>query len=435
MTHQTRTAGRLATALLVIATWMSSPMPSLDPAPALHPNLLDAQQSGFALLVGRAPFTVRLWTEHARGWRHAWDGGGGSVLADGQPSAKVRFEHPGVYYPAVTVSLPWGPAVKLKQKIVVLDALPAASAPGRYGVNQDLAWDPADHVETEIDLMKAAGLQWVRMPIRWRMVMPRKDLERWKIQDQTVDASVSADLKILAVLDAVPVWWKGARQFDAARLNDFARYAHTVADHYRGRIGAYEILNEPNSSAHWPPRPDAHTFVQFLCAGYYAVKYADPANVVVVGGLNGNGLFLGWETSEGRDFLKTIYDSPARACFDVMAIHPFAHPIGNKLSGLQAWVDQARAYMRSQDDSRELWLTETGWSTGQNLWGHPTITEETQAAWVVSIYRDLRGPEKIFWYNFKDTEPNSNDPEHQWGWVFYDLELKPAYQAFADLRK
>lgn len=427
--------------LLVLVAGASFQISSVSPSPVLHPNLADAQQGGFELLVGRPPFTVRLWTENARAWRHDWDGGGGRVVAEDETSASIKFEKAGVYYPAVKVSRFFGPPVRLKQKIVVLDDRPAPAPAGKYGVNQDLAWDPPDHVDAELDLMKAAGVQWVRMPIRWRTVMPKRDVRRWSAQDLTVTKSLAADLRLLAVLDAVPNWSRGSGQESGARvpiaerLDDFARYAYEVADHYRGRIGAYEILNEPNSPEHWRPRPDARMFVKFLCAGYYAVKYADPAGVVVVGGLNGNGLSLGWEPPEGRDFLKAIYAGPARACFDVMAIHPFAHPTGNKLPGLQDWVDQTRDYMRAQGDGRPLWLTETGWSTGPALWGHPTITEQTQAEWVVAVYRDLQGPEKIFWYNFKDTRLNPADPEHQWGWVFYDLELKPAYSAFAGLEK
>ena len=86
-------------------------------------------------------------------------------------------------------------------------------------------------------------------------------------------------------------------------------------------------------------------------------------------------------------------------------------------------------------DLRELWLTETGWSSGRSLWGHTTITEEQQADWVGAIYRDVTGPQKIFWYNFKEDRANPTDPEAQWGWLRYDLTPKPAFKAFSDLRR
>ena len=118
-----------------------------------------------------------------------------------------------------------------------------------------------------------------------------------------------------------------------------------------------------------------------------------------------------------------------------MAIHPFAHPTENGVGVLQSWIDETKRFMAAQGDGRELWLTETGWSSGRSLWGHSTISEEQQADWVGAIYRDVVGPQKIFWYNFKEDRANPTDPEAQWGWLRYDLTPKPAFKAFSDLRR
>jgi hypothetical protein len=42
-------------------------------------------------------------------------------------------------------------------------AQPLTISAGKYGVNQDLAWDPPDQVVAEIRLMKSAGVQWLRL--------------------------------------------------------------------------------------------------------------------------------------------------------------------------------------------------------------------------------------------------------------------------------
>ena len=317
--------------------------------------------------------------------------------------------------------------------------LPLAIAGGKYGVNQDLEWDPPQQVDAEIRLMKSAGVQWLRLPLRWNWLETQPGHYQWDRVDSVVERARAAGLNLLAVLGGTPAWSSGMTRGDIAvgvhrdafaptRASDFADYVYRVLQHFHGRVQAYELFNEPNSPNHWQPAPDAARFIELLCAGYRAAKDADPHSVIVAGGLNGNGLSQGPEGS--RNFLKTIYAGQGAGCFDVVAIHPFTHPIEQGLAGLQAWVDETRGYMSARHDDRQLWLTEVGWSSGLHQWGHTTITEAQQAAWVGTVYHDLQGAQKVFWYNFKEVRRDPTDPEFQWGWLRYDLAPKAAYWSF-----
>jgi len=434
-------------AMSVLGACSGVPPAGVNVHPSLHPTLEDALAQGFQVVAGRAPYTARLWVDDADGLAVRWDTHGDGVTdAWGARPAPVRFARPGVYRPSVTLQAPGRSAVTLSTRIVVLGDAPAPLPPGRYGVNEDLAWDPPQQIAAEIALMKAAQVEWLRLPLRWNWLEPQRGQDRWDRTDTVVRQADDAELRLLAVLGGTPRWSSGLDggalprglrpdSFEPSDARDFAAYVYRVVDRYRGRVDAYEMLNEPNSPEHWAPRPNAARFVELLCAGYLAAKYADPGVPVVVGGLNGNGLSLGWEVPEARDFLKAIYAGPGARCFDVMAIHPFAHPTEDGLAVLQRWIDQARGYMDQQGDRRELWVTETGWSSGNTLWGHATISEDEQAEWLRDVYGKVTGPQKLFWYNFKETRANPSDPEAQWGWLRYDLEPKPAYGAFAALRK
>jgi hypothetical protein len=415
--------------------------------PVLHPNLDDALAQGFQLVVGHAPFATPLWLEHAVGFTARWDlDGDGAPDASGIRSQTARFTTPGTYEPSVTLSAPGRSDITLRQRIVVLGDEPAGTAAGRHGVNQDLGWDPARQIPGAVSLMREVGVEWIRMPIRWQWLEPQRGEDRWERYEGAVDQARDAGIEILAVLGGTPLWSSGIDRralprgvdwdsFEPRETSDFAAYVYRVVDRFRGRVGAYEMLNEPNSPVHWNPRPNVTRFIELLCAGYHAAKYADPSAAVVVGGLNGNGLTLGWEAPESRDFLRAIYASSGRSCFDVMAIHPFAHPTEDGIGTLRSWIAETERFMASQGDRRELWLTETGWSSGPSLWGHTTITEEQQAEWVRAIYREITGPRKVFWYNFKEDRADPTDPESQWGWLRYDLTPKPAFRAFSDLRR
>ena len=437
---------RLGLAVLLLLACATPQIVVAGPQPILHPNLADALSGSFTLLAGQAPFEARLWVENAAGYQAAWELGGAQPVAAGDGAGVVaRFNRPGVYFPSVRLTSPVRPTVTLSQKIVVLSGVPSPSPAGQVGVNQDLAWDFPEDTQPEAGLMRAAGVEWLRLPIRWSWVEPRAGIDDWTAFDRVVDQAHGAGLNLLAVLVSTPVWASGVSQSQVAqgvhadayaprRTADFARYVYQTVVHYHGRIAAYELMNEPNSINHWRPRPDAARFGELLCAGYYAAKYADPGSVIVAGGLNGNGLFLGWETPDERNFLPAIYAGPAARCFDVLAIHPYAHPTENGLAALQQWVDGTRAYMLAQGDGRELWLTEVGWSTGPHLWGKSTINEQQQADWVSAVYRDLAGPQKVFWYNFKDgTDTAMTNPEYHWGLLRDDLTPKLSFAALRAL--
>jgi hypothetical protein len=288
-------------------------------------------------------------------------------------------------------------------------------------------------------------VEWLRLPLRWNWIEPARGADRWDRVDGVITQASRARLGLLAVLGGTPRWATGPARalspglrpdrFPPADARDFAAYVYRAVGRYHGTIRAYELLNEPNSPAGWAPRPDAARFVELLCAGYLAAKYADPTATVVAGGLIGNGLSLGWETPETRDFLKAIEAGPGAGCFDVVAIHPYAHPTEDGVVALQGWIDATRAYMASRHDRRELWLTEVGWSTGTALWGHRSVSETEQAAWVRDVYDEISGSQKVFWYNFKEPRADPSDAEDQWGWLRFDLRPKPAYEAFAELAK
>jgi exo-beta-1,3-glucanase (GH17 family) len=142
---------------------------------------------------------------------------------------------------------------------------------------------------------------------------------------------------------------------------------------------------------------------------------------------------MGWEPPESRHFLEKLYYEDARNCYDVVDIHPYVHPVRQGINALQRSVDEARAVMLKYGDSRPIWLGEIGWSTALNAFDVPSITEEQQAQWVTAVFTTLKEPDKIFWYNFKNTGTDPQDEEQNFGLLHYDMTSKPAYKAFSDL--
>ncbi len=138
-----------------------------------------------------------------------------------------------------------------------------------------------------------AGVRWWRLHdyaayTAWALTEPEQGKYRWF--DREIDALRARGLSLLGVLERTPRWAAAPGSVDAdvsnrppARLADFANFARQVASHYRGRIEAYEIWNEPWSPTYWTG--DAEAYADLARAGAAAIAAGDPAATVVAGSL------------------------------------------------------------------------------------------------------------------------------------------------------
>lgn len=140
---------------------------------------------------------------------------------------------------------------------------------------------------------------------------------------------------------------------------------YRVAEHYRGQVSAWELWNEENIEGFFRPSPDPVRYVALLKVGYTAVRTASPGAIVVLGGMAGNGVDMGFP-GERRNFLQAVYDNGGKGYFDVLAIHPYVHPIGQGFTELAARVRDTRAVLAANGEAaKPMWLMEIGWPTAR----------------------------------------------------------------------
>ena len=93
-----------------------------------------------------------------------------------------------------------------------------------------------------------------------------------------------------------------------------------VAERYRGRIGHYQIWNEPNIFPEWGNNfVDPQRYVELLCRTYQALKQVDPEIVVISGALAPTISLDGYFGFSDVIFLQEMYDLGAGDCFDVLS--------------------------------------------------------------------------------------------------------------------
>src|SRR5262245_39347611 len=79
----------------------------------------------------------------------------------------------------------------------------------RFGVVEDLAWEPPADLNAVIAKIEASGAQIVRMDFRWYMIEPSNDQWVFTTHDAIVSALRARNIEILGILDDVPTWANG----------------------------------------------------------------------------------------------------------------------------------------------------------------------------------------------------------------------------------
>src|SRR5207248_2957280 len=113
------------------------------------------------------------------------------------------------------------------------------------------------------------------------------DQKALQMEDTAITTAQSTGAKIIMMVNETPQWASGSTNRGVPPSNpaDYAAFMHAMVARYAGKVAAWEIWNEENTSRFWAPNPDAAGYAALLKAAYPAVKSADPNTKVLFGGL------------------------------------------------------------------------------------------------------------------------------------------------------
>ncbi|MDT5018251.1 MAG: hypothetical protein QOD39_4411, partial [Mycobacterium sp.] len=259
-----------------------------------------------------------------------------------------------------------------------------------------------------LDLLKADGVNSIRILIPWAQVEPSNDsFTGWAAVDRMVNSARARDMTVDGVLNTTPLWAgvSGGLPLAAAPADpqEFAEFAGMVATRYAGKIGAYEIWNEPNGYQFWSPAPDAAAYTAILKAAYPVIKAADPNAVVVAAGL-GAVISFGNFTIDPVTYLQQMYASGAAGYFDALSYHPylytkmFSTPSTNPAAPKNQAASLHNLMVANGDGSKKIWATEYGQPAG-------IVSEQSQADYIgdfLRTWRDLDYAGPTFIHTIRD---------------------------------
>ena len=208
---------------------------------------------------------------------------------------------------------------------------PEHRAEGFFGIAPQ-----TDLTEKDWARMAAGGVSIVRLGLTWDAVQsdpgdcqaePSVAVCSWTRFDSTVGEAAAHGIRVLPVLGGHPGFVDDGQSDDYIRqhppisgegLAGWRDFVRAAAARY-GRNGEYwpwfkaatgqdplpieewQVWNEPNATAYWPPKPDAEEYATLVRETSTALRESDPDAEVVLGGM------FGTATVNSRKFLRTLY--------------------------------------------------------------------------------------------------------------------------------
>jgi hypothetical protein len=225
-----------------------------------------------------------------------------------------------------------------------------------------------------------------------------------------------------------------------------SEYAAVVADlatQLAGKGVDYEVWNEEDENGFWLNGPQPAAYAALLKAAYPAIKNADPAATVLVGGLVAN----------DYDFVEALYANGAKGAFDAVGVHTdtaclttdpreyYREPSGRLGRYAFTGYREIRATMLAHGDDKPIWMTELGWPTitttcargaraGTKAAG---VTPAQQADFLTKAYGCLAGDPYVpyaAWFNLSDVQTGAADDGLNLGLMNDAFVRKPAFASF-----
>lgn len=312
----------------------------------------------------------------------------------------------------------WAGEKKLTSFAVVPD--PASRVPGDSRLAADCAHSwliPPERYGPASELLHRAGFRWVRERLSWGEVEPERGRFAWGKYDQTAEEESRRGIQVYQIFHSIPGWARADRNWKAYPddLRDVFHFARAAAEHFKGRIQAWEIWNEADIPAFSEELGDE--YAAFHKAAALGFRAGDPAVKV---------LMVSLAMGPGK-FADDIFRNGIAPYMDIYNWHIYARP--------QDYPARAQAHLvlmaRHGLANRPVWLTEAGIPLRDRHGGLSPEDERRQAEFIPRsyVYSLANGVDKHFWFVFPYYLENGID----FGSLNPNLTPKPGYVALATI--
>ncbi len=276
-----------------------------------------------------------------------------------------------------------------------------------------------------------SGFGWVRDEIRWEIV--EKTAGKYEIPEyyeNFVNRAVKSGSKVVLILAyGNPLYDNGGLPTSKEGIKAYAEYCAFMAEHFKGRVSAYEIWNEADLPVFTGGyATNGKQYAEVLKAAYNAVSSYAP----VIGGTLTS---LTYDSAER--YLGEILSNGGGSYMDILGIHPYEND--GYYADENAYTENFKIAKRLLNDydcgDKPIWITEFGSSSNTAPTGY---TEKAQAINLVRasvIAKAEPSVEKMFLYNYREYGTEADKLNYHFGIVDYYYNAKPAYLSVSFMNK
>jgi len=265
----------------------------------------------------------------------------------------------------------------------------------------------------EDKLLEDMGCKWILRTFNWSIIEEKKDVFDFSFYDSYVDHAKEQGIKIIALLgygtDYSP---NGKSKFyiSPGKMPLFLRYVEEIVRHYKGKIDAWCIWNEPNITFWQGTESEFYELTKLTAE---RIRTTDPdANII-------GGVF--WRSPER--YIKNMYKAGGFKDLDGLAFHPYSV---NPSDSMQVY-DKFTKILSDISYSSPVWITEVGYPTGG--WYPTQVSTNKLSVFVVKTVAGMaaRGARTLLWYEMLDVKETGTiniSSEKQFGLVNKDFSRK-----------